>query len=248
MSLAPSIAVPAPQSRFNWLPLEIGLFCLLWSFAFVAGKIGVTDCPPLILLAGALFACRHPDPRRLRVSPRGVAALLARDRDLRDPRRRQQRALSRPRLHRVEIGLGRPRRPDRLGQSGLHGGAGRAVPRRGADLAQGAGAVARHCRRRLHRLASHGGRDRQPARHPVHAGLARLHRRRHHPVQAVRAEGQPLDRQRHPESRRRHRADADRASPSPMSARSCRARGLSSPSRSSCWAARSSPISSGFIS
>jgi drug/metabolite transporter (DMT)-like permease len=48
MSLAPSIAVPA--SRFNPLPLYIGLFCLLWSFAFVAGKIGVTDCPPLILL------------------------------------------------------------------------------------------------------------------------------------------------------------------------------------------------------
>src|SRR5579859_7397382 len=51
MSLAPSIAVPVPRSRFNWLPFEIGLFCLLWSFAFVAGKIGVTDCPPLILLA-----------------------------------------------------------------------------------------------------------------------------------------------------------------------------------------------------
>jgi drug/metabolite transporter (DMT)-like permease len=49
MSLAPSIAVP--RSRFNPLPLYIGLFCLLWSFAFVAGKIGVTDCPPLILLA-----------------------------------------------------------------------------------------------------------------------------------------------------------------------------------------------------
>jgi drug/metabolite transporter (DMT)-like permease len=49
MSLAPSIAVPA--SRFNPLPLTIGLFCLLWSFAFVAGKIGVTCCPPLILLA-----------------------------------------------------------------------------------------------------------------------------------------------------------------------------------------------------
>jgi len=48
MSLAPSIAVPRP--RFNPLPLTIGLFCLLWSFAFVAGKIGVTDCPPLILL------------------------------------------------------------------------------------------------------------------------------------------------------------------------------------------------------
>jgi drug/metabolite transporter (DMT)-like permease len=49
MSLAPSIAVPQP--RFNWLPLTIALFCLLWSFAFIAGKIGVTYCPPLILLA-----------------------------------------------------------------------------------------------------------------------------------------------------------------------------------------------------
>ena len=48
MSLAPSIAVP--RSRFNPLPLYIALFCLLWSFAFVAGKVGVTDCPPLILL------------------------------------------------------------------------------------------------------------------------------------------------------------------------------------------------------
>lgn len=49
MSLAPSVAVPRPS--FNRLPLYIGLFCLLWSFAFVAGKIGVTYCPPLILLA-----------------------------------------------------------------------------------------------------------------------------------------------------------------------------------------------------
>jgi drug/metabolite transporter (DMT)-like permease len=49
MSLAPSLAVP--RAQFNWLPVLIGLFCLLWSFAFVAGKIGVTDCPPLILLA-----------------------------------------------------------------------------------------------------------------------------------------------------------------------------------------------------
>jgi drug/metabolite transporter (DMT)-like permease len=49
MSLAPSIAVP--RSTFNALPLYIALFCLLWSFAFVAGKIGVTYCPPLILLA-----------------------------------------------------------------------------------------------------------------------------------------------------------------------------------------------------
>ncbi|UPK04722.1 DMT family transporter [Bradyrhizobium sp. 170] len=48
MSLAPSVAVP--RAGFNPLPLFIALFCLLWSFAFVAGKIGVTDCPPLILL------------------------------------------------------------------------------------------------------------------------------------------------------------------------------------------------------
>jgi len=49
MSAATSIA--APRARFNTLPLLIALFCLLWSYAFVAGKIGVTDCPPLILLA-----------------------------------------------------------------------------------------------------------------------------------------------------------------------------------------------------
>jgi drug/metabolite transporter (DMT)-like permease len=48
MSLASSIS--APRAAFNPLPLYIGLFCLLWSFAFVAGKVGVTDCPPLILL------------------------------------------------------------------------------------------------------------------------------------------------------------------------------------------------------
>jgi drug/metabolite transporter (DMT)-like permease len=48
MSLAPSIS--AAQPRFNTLPFIIALFCLLWSFAFVAGKIGVTYCPPLILL------------------------------------------------------------------------------------------------------------------------------------------------------------------------------------------------------
>ena len=35
MSLAPSAAVP--RATFNPLPLYIGLFCLLWSFAFVAG-------------------------------------------------------------------------------------------------------------------------------------------------------------------------------------------------------------------
>lgn len=49
MSLAPSMSVR--RNRFNVLPFAIGLFCLLWSYAFVAGKIGVTHCPPLILLA-----------------------------------------------------------------------------------------------------------------------------------------------------------------------------------------------------
>ena len=54
MSLAPSLSMP--RSRFNALPLTITLFCLLWSFAFVAGKIGVTNCPPLILLAARFLA------------------------------------------------------------------------------------------------------------------------------------------------------------------------------------------------
>jgi drug/metabolite transporter (DMT)-like permease len=66
MSLASSVAVPTP--RFNALPIVIGAFCLLWSFAFIAGKIGVTYCPPLILLTArfglagliilAISACR----------------------------------------------------------------------------------------------------------------------------------------------------------------------------------------------
>ena len=50
MSLAPSVSVPRASAAFNPLPLYIALFCLLWSFAFIAGKIGVTSCPPLILL------------------------------------------------------------------------------------------------------------------------------------------------------------------------------------------------------
>jgi drug/metabolite transporter (DMT)-like permease len=49
MSLAPSVTMSRPT--FNSLPLYIVVFCLLWSFAFVAGKTAVTYCPPLILLA-----------------------------------------------------------------------------------------------------------------------------------------------------------------------------------------------------
>jgi drug/metabolite transporter (DMT)-like permease len=54
MSLASSLSVP--RTRFNPMPLYIAVFCLLWSFAFIAGKIGVTDCPPLILLAARFLA------------------------------------------------------------------------------------------------------------------------------------------------------------------------------------------------
>src|SRR5262249_28007159 len=42
--------VSSSRRAFNPLPIYICLFCLLWSLSFVAGKIGVTDCPPLILL------------------------------------------------------------------------------------------------------------------------------------------------------------------------------------------------------
>ena len=49
MSLVPSAAVA--RATINPLPIYIGVFCLIWSFAFVAGKVAVTDCPPLILLA-----------------------------------------------------------------------------------------------------------------------------------------------------------------------------------------------------
>src|SRR3954464_4975345 len=83
MSLAPSVAVP--RTAFDPLPLYIGLFCLLWSFAFVAGKIGVTDCPPLILLAArfslagvlilAISAVRR-DPWSLSWRDAGVFAVL----------------------------------------------------------------------------------------------------------------------------------------------------------------------------
>ncbi len=158
MSLAPSIAVP--RARFNPLPLYIGLFCLLWSFAFVAGKIGVTDCPPLILLTARFSLAGILILGISALRGEGWSADLARCCRVRDPRRRQQRALSRPRLYRAADRVRRPRRPDRQRQSGVHRGARGAVPRRGADLAQGCGAAARDRRRRLHRLASHVGRHR----------------------------------------------------------------------------------------
>ncbi len=50
MSLAPCERV-SRASPFG-LAVMISAFCLLWSFAFVAGKIAVKDCPPLPLLSG----------------------------------------------------------------------------------------------------------------------------------------------------------------------------------------------------
>lgn len=77
--------VQLPRATLNLLPIYIGTFCLLWSFAFVAGKIGVADCPPLILLAarfllaGVLilgFALARRDPWSLSARDIGVFALL----------------------------------------------------------------------------------------------------------------------------------------------------------------------------
>lgn len=47
-------SVPSRSARLG--ALAIPLFCLLWSSAFVAGKIGVTDCPPLIFLTVRFLA------------------------------------------------------------------------------------------------------------------------------------------------------------------------------------------------
>jgi drug/metabolite transporter (DMT)-like permease len=46
-----AIPLEAPGRRSSPLLLIVPVFCVLWSFAFVAGKVGVTDCPPLIFLA-----------------------------------------------------------------------------------------------------------------------------------------------------------------------------------------------------
>jgi drug/metabolite transporter (DMT)-like permease len=83
MSLAPSRQTP--RADLNMLPIYIGAFCFLWSFAFVAGKIGVTDCPPLILLsarfllAGVLilgFSVTRRDDCSLSLREIGVFAIL----------------------------------------------------------------------------------------------------------------------------------------------------------------------------
>ena len=118
MSLAPSVAVP--RAGFNPLPLYIALFCLLWSFAFVAGKIGVTDCPPLILLT-ARFSLAG-------ILILGISALRGEGWQLswRDAAVFAVLGIANNALY---LGLGytglqdrlrRPRRPDRQRQSGVH--------------------------------------------------------------------------------------------------------------------------------
>jgi EamA-like transporter family len=114
MSLAPSVAVP--RSSFNPLPLHIALFCLLWSFAFVAGKIGVTDCPPLILLT-ARFSLAG-------ILILGISAIRGEAWSLswRDAATFAVLGLANNALYLglgyTEDGLRRHRRPDRLRQSG----------------------------------------------------------------------------------------------------------------------------------
>ncbi len=54
MTLA--VPVAAPRTSTNLMPLYVVAFCLIWSACFVAGKIGVTDCPPLILLTARFLA------------------------------------------------------------------------------------------------------------------------------------------------------------------------------------------------
>lgn len=83
MSLTPIRLLSQPIP--NLLPFCIAALCILWSFAFVAGKVGVTDCPPLILLSGRflvagllIFGLSFLRRDRWLLSPRdiGVFAIL----------------------------------------------------------------------------------------------------------------------------------------------------------------------------
>lgn len=46
----PPSAPSAARDSASLLSLQMTAFCLLWSFAFVAGKVAITDCPPLVVL------------------------------------------------------------------------------------------------------------------------------------------------------------------------------------------------------
>ncbi len=49
MSVASNAAASRPQAAS--LPLYVGVYCLLWSAAFVASKVAVTYCPPYLVLS-----------------------------------------------------------------------------------------------------------------------------------------------------------------------------------------------------
>jgi drug/metabolite transporter (DMT)-like permease len=49
-------SLPSGRGSAGLLGLQMTVFCLLWSFAFVAGKIAITDCPPLMLLTARFLA------------------------------------------------------------------------------------------------------------------------------------------------------------------------------------------------
>ena len=42
MSVA--LPVPVPKRGINLLPLQVALFCVLWSLAFAVAKVALTDC------------------------------------------------------------------------------------------------------------------------------------------------------------------------------------------------------------
>jgi len=68
MSIAPSLAVPVPRSRFNWLPLQIALFCLL--------ALTVVRMVSILL---AMFGSPFTWPERLLLgwsAPRGTTSIV----------------------------------------------------------------------------------------------------------------------------------------------------------------------------
>ena len=245
MSLAPSIA--APRAAFNPLPIYIGLFCVLWSFAFVAGKIGVTDCPPLILLtarfslAGILIlgmTALRGDGWSLSWRDTCVFALLG------VANNALYLGLGYTGLQTVSAGLG-----------GLIVSANPVFTAGLAALFLGESLTWRKVAGLLlgvvgvgfivwHRMSVG---YRQLARHPVHVRVAGVDRGRHHPVQMAVADRAACgsatgSRTSSPASCCCRSRSLFRAS-----AISCRARGCWGRSRISCWADRSWPICCGFI-
>ena len=187
------VAVSAQDFRIP-LPLMVAAFCLLWSSAFAVAKIGIADCPPLLLLtfrfllAGVLMLGAAGGHRRL------AEARPPRPPAVRDARHRQPGRLSRHRLCRAAHHLVGPVGARHQRQPGADGGAGRGLPQRAHDLAQGPRPCARRRRRGVHRREPRRGRRRAPRRHRLHARGASVAGHGHHPVQAVRAVRRALGR------------------------------------------------------